>query len=302
MAYQFYFDGAEIPITPGNIKFTSSGNNKTYTLIDEGEINVLKLPGLQEITFDVLLPTQSYPFANNEDTTPITWLELFESYQKNKTPFQFVIVRTTDAGSVYHGTSLRCALESYDTEEDAEEYGTDVNVSVTLKEYKEYGTKTVVIQNGATSASAREQDNAPTTPATVDADKADNPVVMAKTYNNTSSTAGTIASKNNYGSTKSDGSFYRDYGPGTKAGSDNAAYVQGNKDKAASNKVTIPSSKKTASDLLSSAMRSASAKTGASWPKGASSTLLSNAMSKASSKTGYTKKTSSNVFNPLKSK
>lgn len=302
MAYQFYFDGAEIPITPGNIKFTSSGNNKTYTLIDEGEINVLKLPGLQEITFDVLLPTQSYPFANNEDTTPITWLELFESYQKNKTPFQFVIVRTTDAGAVYHGTSLRCALESYDTEEDAEEYGTDVNVSVTLKEYKEYGTKTVVIQNGAASTSAREQDNAPTTPASVDADKADNPVVMAKTYNNTSSTAGSIASKNNYGSTKSDGSFYRDYGPGTKAGSDNAAYVQGNKDKAASNKVTIPSGKKTASDLLSSAMRSASAKTGTSWPKNASSTLLSNAMSQASSKTGYTKKTSSNVFNPLESK
>lgn len=219
MAYQFYFDGAEIPITPGSVKFNIDGNNKTYTLIDEGEINVLKLPKLQEITFDVLLPTQVYPFANNSETSPITWLDTFESYMQSKSPFQFVIVRTTDVGDTYHGTSIRCSFESYDVEENADSYGTDVNVSVTLKEYKEYGTKTVVIKAGML-ANQREQDNAPVTPASVDTGKADNPVAMSKVYNNTSENAKNIASDNDY----------RDYGPGTPAGSENSAYWSKAKD------------------------------------------------------------------------
>lgn len=231
MAYGFYFDGAEVPITPGSVKFNYEGNNKSYTLIDEGEINVLKLPGLQEITFEILLPTQEYPFANNSETSPSTWLDMFESWQTNKTPFQFVITRTTDAGESYHGTSIRCAIETWNTEENAESYGTDVNVSMTLKQYKEYGTKTVTVPK------SREQDNAPTTPASVDADKADNPVAMSKVMTNSSGNAEQIADDNGYGYTDEDGSYkkeYRDYGAGTKAGSDNAAYVQGDKDSAAS--------------------------------------------------------------------
>lgn len=205
MAYGFYFNGSEIPITPGSVKFNYEGNNKTYTLIDDGEINVLKLPGLQEITFDILLPTHEYPFANNSETSPSTWLDMFEAWQTNKTPFQFVITRTTDAGDAYHGTSIRCAIETWNTEENAGDYGTDVNVSMTLKQYKDYGTKTVTLPK------AREQDNAPTTPATVDAAKADNPVVMSKVMTNTSGNAAAVSKENSYGGVTSEGSYVLDY-------------------------------------------------------------------------------------------
>lgn len=217
MAYQFYFDGNEIPITPGSVTITTSGNNKTVTLIDQGEINILKLPKLKEIKFDVLLPTQEYPFANNSDTMPSNWLDRFEYFKQNKSAFQFIIIRSTEKGDTYHGTSIRCSLEDYETQEDADQYGTDVNVSVTLKEYKDYGTKTVVIKSGAASAaSKREEDNAPQTPASVETAKADNPVVMAKTYNNTSATSTNVAKTNGYGGVDADGSYNKNYNNNNK--------------------------------------------------------------------------------------
>lgn len=238
MAYGFYFDGNEIPITPGSVKFSLQGNNKEYTLIDQGPILVAKLPKLQEITLDILLPTREYPFANNSDTSPSSWIETLRGYMENKQPFQFVITRTTDWGESFHGDSIRCVVDSMGTEEDHDDYGTDVNVPVTLKQYVEYGTKTVTL------AKARETDNAPITPAEIDAGKADNPVAIAKVATNSGSNASTVAKANGYGGVTSGGSFYRDYGAGTKAGSDNAAYIQGQKDYAAlvkkKNTITVP--------------------------------------------------------------
>lgn len=205
MAYGFYFDGNEIPITPGSVKFSLQGNNKEYTLIDQGPILVAKLPKLQEITFDILLPTREYPFANNSDTSPSSWIETLRGYMENKQPFQFVITRTTDWGESFHGDSIRCVVDSMGTEEDHDDYGTDVNVPVTLKQYVEYGTKTVTL------AKARETDNAPVTPAEIEADKADNPVAIAKVATNSGSNAKTIAKDNAFAGVTPSGSYEMDY-------------------------------------------------------------------------------------------
>lgn len=233
MAYEFYIGGTQLPVTPGKLQLKYNGNNKTVTLIDQGEINVLKLPGLTDISFDMLLPSQDYPFASTSDTAPGTMLGMLEAYKQNKEPFQFVVVRTLESGRSLHGLSMRVSLEDYETNEDADEYGTDVCVTVNLKQYKDYGTRTVNIQPGGAASAQREQDNAPATPATVAVSKADNPVVMARIYNNSSETASDIADDNGYGSTEPDGTFSRDYKTGTNTGSNNAASAQSNKNKAA---------------------------------------------------------------------
>lgn len=300
MAYQFYFDGAELPVTPGSVEFTKEGSNKTFTLIDEGEINVLKLPKLKEITFDALLPTQEYPFANNSDTDPSTWLETLEGYMDNKTPCQFVIVRTTDTGEVFFGESIRCSVESLTQKEDADEYGFDVQVSITLKQYKDYGTKTVVIKSeaAAETTEAREQDNAPQTPATVDTDKADNPVVMAKTYNNTSETASDIADKNNYSATKdqhTDNSAY--WSRADDKAKASAHKYQTNREQmisggGGSKKVTVS---KTSTQKFKEDVEKRNKQKGVtSKPtRSSSSDLLERAQKKASEKTNYTPKSKS---------
>lgn len=61
--YQFCMDGVLLPVTPSSLTIKVANQNKTVTLINEGEINILKLPGLSKISFSALLPNQRYPFA-----------------------------------------------------------------------------------------------------------------------------------------------------------------------------------------------------------------------------------------------
>ena len=51
MAYHVYLGDTEIPIPPEKIDLKISGNNKTLTLINDGEINILKNPVCDRIKF-----------------------------------------------------------------------------------------------------------------------------------------------------------------------------------------------------------------------------------------------------------
>ena len=62
--YRFYIDETELPVAPGALNLKIRGANKTLTLINDGEINLLKIPGLTEINFDFLLPmSEGYSFC-----------------------------------------------------------------------------------------------------------------------------------------------------------------------------------------------------------------------------------------------
>jgi len=63
MAYYFYLGEMLCPIAPSKLQLNVENNNKTVTLINEGEINILKQAGLTEISFDLLFPNVKYPFA-----------------------------------------------------------------------------------------------------------------------------------------------------------------------------------------------------------------------------------------------
>ena len=56
MMYRFYFDTLLLPVTPQKLTTKIKGANKTLTLVNEGEINFLRAPGLTEISFDAVLP------------------------------------------------------------------------------------------------------------------------------------------------------------------------------------------------------------------------------------------------------
>ena len=62
--YKFYFDKDILPVTPGSITTTYKNQNKTITLINEGEVNLPKAPGLTEYSFKFMLPWCNYPFVN----------------------------------------------------------------------------------------------------------------------------------------------------------------------------------------------------------------------------------------------
>lgn len=61
--YELYIDGVLFPVTPGSLNIKINNKNKTITLINEGEVNLIKSPGLSDITIpELLLPINKYPF------------------------------------------------------------------------------------------------------------------------------------------------------------------------------------------------------------------------------------------------
>ena len=65
MAYTMYLNGVQMPVTPSKLTVKIKGQNKTLNLVNDGEINFLRSPGLTEITVEVLLPMlQAYHFAS----------------------------------------------------------------------------------------------------------------------------------------------------------------------------------------------------------------------------------------------
>ncbi len=146
MAYIMYLDGVALPVTPSKMQMKIKNQNKTINLINEGEINILKSAGLTEIAFDVIIPHVKYPFAiyqsgfKNADF----FLDKFERLKSSKKPFQFICSRTSPSGKLLFDTNIKVAMEDYKIEEDASN-GQDLTVTISLKQYKDYGIKFVNI-------------------------------------------------------------------------------------------------------------------------------------------------------------
>lgn len=148
MAYYFYLGKTLLPVAPQKLQLKIKGANKTYTLINEGEINVLKTPGLTDIEFDALLPNVQYPFSTykSEFVRAKTYLESLKKYKQDKETFQFIVTRTLPNGKMLFDTNMKVSLESYTIKEDAKNYGMDVMVTIKLKQYRDYATKTCNIK------------------------------------------------------------------------------------------------------------------------------------------------------------
>ena len=145
MAYKMFIGGVLMPITPAKVKVKIKNQNKTLNLINGDEINILKDAGLTEVSFDVVLPQTSYPFTNGTPQSAQYYLSLFERLKQSKEPFQWILNRSRPNGRPLFFSNLKVGMEDYQIVDDAED-GFDITVSIKLKQFKPYGTKTVTIQ------------------------------------------------------------------------------------------------------------------------------------------------------------
>lgn len=128
-----------MPQTPAKLSVKISGKNTTVTLLNEGEINFLKYPGLTEITLPLVFPMLT------ASKRPDYYLTLLERAKTQRTTTQFIMTRTTPAGQLLFDTNIKVSVEDYTIDESATN-GLDVSVEVKLKQYRDYSTKTVAIK------------------------------------------------------------------------------------------------------------------------------------------------------------
>ena len=92
----------------------------------------------------MVLPQVPYPFTNGGAQSADYYLSLFERLKQSKTPFQWILNRSRPDGVALFYSNLTVGLEDYQITDDAKE-GFDLTVSVKLKQYRAFGTKTVQI-------------------------------------------------------------------------------------------------------------------------------------------------------------
>lgn len=182
--YDFYLDKCLLPVAPSKLQLKINSANETLKLLNEGEINVLKQPKLTDIEFECMIPQVKYPFAvykfdfretdyfeedmelteryqdmklteRYRDLSPTIvyksgfqkaeyFLEYFEALKVSRKPFPFIVCRRRPNGKNLFDTDILVSLEDYQITEDAKN-GFDVTVKIKLKQWRDYGTKTVNI-------------------------------------------------------------------------------------------------------------------------------------------------------------
>lgn len=172
MSYYFFLGNTMLPVPPPKMDTRINGKNKTINLINEGEVNLIKTPGLTEISFDFLLPNSKYPFANYDSSLQsglfnyaigeisnrvggsfgnafsfkkaASFLDSLKTSKDSQIPIRFIVTRMGFDYSQLWNTNMLCTIEDYTIGEDARN-GNDLNISIVLKQYKFFGTKEVEV-------------------------------------------------------------------------------------------------------------------------------------------------------------
>lgn len=162
MGYDFYLDKCLLPVTPSKLSLKINNANKTLTLINEGEINILKKAELTDIEFECEIPQTKYPYAVYKSgfLGASYFLDCFEQLKTGRKPFQFIVCRQMPDGKKLFNTNIKVSMEDYKITEDAKE-GVDLKVKIKLKQYREYGTKTVNVSLASSKPKASIQQPRP---------------------------------------------------------------------------------------------------------------------------------------------
>lgn len=157
--YFVFLDAIFLPVAPEKIEISVPTMNKTITMVDQGEINILRGKGLKEIKFDMLVPSFKYPFANYSfgsfSTSQI--IARLEHLKEQGKPVYFIVTRCR-AGKPAWWTNIKVSVEDFTVTEDANN-GTDVIISINLKEYREYSTKLAVVSKKSDGTVVAKFDN-----------------------------------------------------------------------------------------------------------------------------------------------
>jgi LysM repeat protein len=146
------------PITPGELSIKVGSKNEVITLIDEGDVNILKSPSLTEVEFEARFPMRQYPYSRPNWNFP-WFFKRFTELKENRWSFQFIVARTKPNGKRSWETNMTVSLEDFTLKESANE-GDDVLIKFKLKQYKPYGIKKLTVnENGTATKKEPPRDN-----------------------------------------------------------------------------------------------------------------------------------------------
>lgn len=147
---------AHFPVNPETVNFAKESNNETTDVVRLGEINVLGITSLGEISFESFFPgfkNGAYVQTKNKFWKPKKYIDLIEKIRREKKPCRFVVTDTL--------INTLVSIESFEYEYRAGEES-DVYFSITLKEYRSHDAKFVKVVQQVSRPSAPKVTKKPT--------------------------------------------------------------------------------------------------------------------------------------------
>lgn len=140
-------EGFIIPRLPEKIDISEEGDNKTYNIINLGEVNNIALPKLTNISFESYFPLNNGPYVSSDQLfNPSFYIKKINEWRNNLQKIRFIFT-----GGPIEINDL-FSIENFKYNENGGEVG-DIYFSIELKRYKQYAAKKVIVQtsgNGET--------------------------------------------------------------------------------------------------------------------------------------------------------
>lgn len=130
----------KIPVNPEEINITHSSNNKTFQVLDKGEIVVQMPPALTEVSFNSFVSNNDEPFTDGS-ITPRAFVKALKRAKDERIKGRLIITR-----SELFDTNIRCIIEDFDVTDKGGEPD-DIYYSIKLKEYRDYSAQSVTFVN-----------------------------------------------------------------------------------------------------------------------------------------------------------
>ena len=139
----------KIPINPSDISITHRTNNKTYEVLNKGEIVVQMPSGLTEVSFESYVSDNDDPFADGS-ISPRSFVKQLQKAMDGKVKGRLIISR-----SGLFDTNMKCIIEEFTTKDKGGEPDA-IYYSIKLKEYRSYAAESVtIVQPQADSTTAQ---------------------------------------------------------------------------------------------------------------------------------------------------
>lgn len=138
MGYSLFLDGIHLPVGTDKLTVQHGMKSREYDVLGQGRVQTPDSQELRTVSFTTEFPGQVYSYVEESAfQSPGKLIAKLRALQEGKKPFRFVAVGGDKL-------TMRVTLEQMDTTEQGGEDG-DYEVSIRLKEYREFGVKTTDI-------------------------------------------------------------------------------------------------------------------------------------------------------------
>ena len=127
-----------IPVLPAKLNVSSPGKNERVTVLELGEVLLLRKKGLRILSWESFFPVSKAPYTVGQIKDPVSIVQAIQKARDQKSPVRFLITGTD------LDCNLRMGIDSFEYEERSGELG-DLYYTIKLYEWKDISPKRIVL-------------------------------------------------------------------------------------------------------------------------------------------------------------